>query len=78
MGIEIDEAHLAEATKCVKGFACQDNPRDTCCEIVRVVHDLAYYVHQKHEERCPYETLLGKISSCDCPVRKRIHNLYQM
>ena len=78
MKIEIDEAHLAEATKCVKGFACQDNPRDTCCEIVRVVHDLVVYVKGTHDERCPYETLFGEFSSCSCPVRKKIHNRYSM
>jgi hypothetical protein len=78
MEIAIDEVALKEATKCTKAFACLDNPSNTCCEVVRVVHDLVVYVRCTQDDRCPYETLLGKISSCACPVRKKIYNRYSM
>ncbi|NQT73949.1 MAG: hypothetical protein HQ553_14470 [Chloroflexi bacterium] len=78
MEIAVDEVALEEATKCTKDFACLVNPKDTCCDIVRVVHDLVYYVANTHDERCPYETLLGRISSCSCPVRQEIYRRYNM
>ena len=79
MEIAIDEVALEEATKCMKAHACQVNPRDTCCPVVRVLHGIVYYVKRTHDNLCPYETrFLSKTSSCSCPVRKRIHNRYQM
>ncbi len=78
MEIVIDEITLGEATKCISGFACLDNPSNTCCEVVRVVHDLVYYVKCTHDDRCPYETLFGEFSSCSCPVRKNIYNSHKI
>ena len=79
MEIAVGEVVLEEASKCIKAHACLTNPGGTCCPVVRVLHDIVYYVRRTHDNFCPYETrFLGKTSSCACPVRKRIHNRYHM
>ncbi len=78
MEIGIDEVTLGEATKCMKAFTCLDDPVNTCCEVVRVFHDLVYYVRCTHDDSCSYETHFGELSSCSCPIRKRIYDRYKM
>jgi len=78
MVIEIDEGHLAKATKCKKSFACLVNPSDTCCEIVRVLLDQVYYVRYMHGYLCSYVVSSEELAACTCPIRKEIYRLYNM
>jgi len=54
-----------------------DDPH-ICCDVVRVLSDLVYYVTRAPNGPCPYETPIGDFTICKCPIRQEIYNRYKM
>lgn len=78
MKFEIDEAIIADTTKCPKKFVCLKGKAHLHCMVERNVGGRVNFLACLSEESCPYQMLFAGDTACTCPVRREIYTRYNV
>lgn len=76
--IELERELLEQASQCMSGKACVNNPDWEPCEIELRVSDSILFVNCRHDKPCPYKKHFGYGYFCNCPCRLEIARKYRL
>lgn len=75
---EINEDILEKTTECKKNLSCLSGEKIELCKVELCVEDKIHFIKCKNNEPCNYRVPFGYSHVCICPVRKELHNKYNV
>lgn len=77
MDTKISKDVINNTTRCKKNFSCLsgENP---ICRVELCVDDKIHFIKCANNEPCSYKIPFGYSFVCICPVRKELHNKYNI
>ncbi len=78
MDFKINDSILKNTTRCKKKISCLAGEISTLCKVELCIEDKIHFIKCVDNKPCSYKIPFGYSYVCICPVRKELHNQYNI